>query len=698
MKATETTVLKFIGGEDKVFIIPPFQRNYEWSEEQCKELFNDIKSAYKQNKTHYLGNILYYIGDNNSASFDEFILVDGQQRITTILLLLCAIRDISDDEDLKKVINRKYLKNEDSIETFKVKLKQTSYDEDIFISVVEGDISNVLKESNIYKNYDLFLKLLEESDVSPKDIYETIPKLEVVDVNLSAGNQSINLEAVQTVFEKINSTGKKLTPADLIRNYLLLANSSKEQEKLYKQYWVKIEQTVKNENISRFARDYLVMNTFDDVPEDSIYKNFKEHFSEISHLDILSELSSLSKYFSWLIFENSPNEEINHIVSYLNLLKTDDVYPLYLYLFAKLYDNNTAELKNILELLSDFMLRYRIVSPSGGGGALRAVIHQLLEKLNSEEIQISYENILFELSNSNTIAGHYPDDKEFKEALMYSNNLNYRYARVVLLKIEESEKKNIKVAAKDVTIEHLMPQKLSEWWIEYLGGKESAETIYEKYINCIGNLTPMSAEYNSKNSNSSWDKKLNQIKDIQFVITSEIYSNKEWKEKDIAKRNNDIAERACKATTSPLQRTRQYQTKGVSEEFIEGLYPINDITTPMSGTHITAIIYDDNVTTVSSWNEFLKTICEVAYDLDDNIMKKIVRENSIHKATSTRNYPDKDPIITNNPSLLLGPKEIKKDSGIFIEGCISSNRARFYAKQILDIYGLADEFQIQVEK
>lgn len=698
MKATETTVLKFIGGEDKVFIIPPFQRNYEWSEEQCIELFNDIKQAYKSNKTHYLGNILYYIGDNNSASFDEFILVDGQQRVTTILLLLCAIRDVSDDEDLKKVINRKYLKNEDSIETFKVKLKQTSYDEDVFISVVENDILNILSESNIYKNYDLFMKLLRESDVSPKDIYETIPKLEVVDVNLSAGNQSINLETVQTVFEKINSTGKKLTPADLIRNYLLLANSSKEQEKLYKKYWVKIEQTVKNENISRFARDYLVMNTFDDVPDDSIYKNFKEHFAKISHLDILSELASLSKYFAWLIFENSPNEDINHIISYLNLLKTDDVYPLYLYLFTKLYDNNTAELTKILELLSDFMLRYRIVSPSGGGGALRAVIHQLLEKLNSEEIQISYDNILFELSNSNTIAGRYPDDKEFKEALMYSNNLNYRYARVVLLKIEESEKKNIKVAAKNVTIEHLMPQKLSEWWVEYLGGKESAEIIYEKYINCIGNLTPMSAEYNSKNSNSSWDKKLNQIKDIQFVITSEIYSNKEWKEDNIARRNNDIAERACKATTSPLQRTRQYQTKGASEEFIEGLYPINDITTPMSGTHITAIIYDNNITAVSSWNEFLKTVCEVAYDLDDNIMKKIVRENSIHKATSTRNYPDKDPIITNNPSLLLGPKEIKKDSGIFIEGCISSNRARFYAKQILDIYGLADEFQIQVEK
>ncbi len=698
MKATETTVLKFIGGEDKVFIVPPFQRNYEWSIEQCKELFNDIVKAHTTGKTHYLGNILYYIGDNNSASFDEFILVDGQQRITTILLLLCAIRDISDSEELKRVINRKYLKNDDSIETFKVKLKQTSYDEDDFISVIESDIYNSTKESNIYKNYTLFMELLSKSNIPPKDIYETIPKLEVVDVNLSAGNTTINLETVQTVFEKINSTGKKLTPADLIRNYLLLANSSKEQEKLYKQYWVKIEQTVKNENISRFARDYLVMNTFDDVPEDSIYRNFKEHFSEVSHLDVLSEMLSLSKYFCWLVFENSPNNDLNHIISYLNLLKTDDIYPLYLYLFSKLYDSNLQELKKILELLSDFMLRYRIVSPSGGGGALRGVIHQLLEKLNAEEINLSYNNILFELSNSNTIAGRYPDDKEFKEALMDSNNLNYRYARVVLLKIEESEKNNVKISPRSITIEHLMPQKLSEWWVEYLGGEESANLIYDKYINCIGNLTPMSAEYNLKNSNKPWHKKLEQIKDIQFVITSEIYQTKDWKEINIAERNVNIAKRACKATTSPLDRTRQYQTKSTSEEFVEGLYPINDITTPMSGTHITAIIYNNKINSVSSWNEFLKIICEIAYDIDESVIKKIIRENSVHKATSTRNYPEKDPIITNNPSLLLGPKEIKENSGIFIEGCVSSNRARFYAKQILDIYGLTEEFQIQVEK
>ena len=112
MKATETTILKFIGGEDKVFIIPPFQRNYEWTIEQCEELFDDILNAVKSKKNHYLGNIIYYEGENNGASFSENILIDGQQRVTTILLLLCAIRDITTDDTLKKKIDRKYLKNE----------------------------------------------------------------------------------------------------------------------------------------------------------------------------------------------------------------------------------------------------------------------------------------------------------------------------------------------------------------------------------------------------------------------------------------------------------------------------------------------------------------------------------------------------------------------------------------------------------
>ena len=693
MRAQEQTVWSIIGGLDKCFIIPPFQRNYEWTFEQCDELFYDIVNAFETGKTHYLGNVVYYVGKNNGASYNEFILVDGQQRITTILLLLCAIRDLTDDENIEKSINTRYLKNDSGSEQFRIRLKQTSYDSKSFIAVIDRNIDNASSDSNIVKNYNHFKDLLKECTISLKDIYETIPKLEVVDVNLQIEN---DLNAVQTVFEKINSTGKQLSSADLIRNYLLISDSSQEQEKLYQDYWVKIEQTVKNDNISRFARDYLIMNIFEDVPEGNIYKMFKNHYNETqaTHIDILSELKKYSDYFAWLKFENSPNNSVNRIITFLNFLRTDDLYPLYLYLFDNLYNSNIIELKRILELFIDFMLRYRIVAPSGGGGALRSVVHQLLEKLNSEEIELKYDSILFELSNSSAISGRFPSDEEFKEALMKSVNVNY--ARSLLVRMEEIETKNISVPLREITTEHLMPQKLTDWWINNLGGKDEAERIYDRYLNCIGNLTPMSAGYNSSNSNKKWDDKLVHIKNVQFAITSEIASFDKWTEEEIKKRNEEISNRACATITAPLVRTRKYQTKNASEEFVPGLYPVSDVTTPMSNTNVTEILFENTVIKVSSWKEFFKTICEIAYDFDSLLFRTISDSNQIHKATSNRNYPEKDPIITDNKDLLVGPRAVS-DSSIYIEGCLSSSRARIYAKQLLDIYGITDDFQINVE-
>lgn len=692
MRAQEQTVLNLIGGLDKVFIIPPFQRNYEWTFEQCDELFNDILNAHLTKKTHYLGNIVYYEGKNSGASYNEYILVDGQQRVTTILILLCAIRDTVDNDDVARSINTRYLKNDTGDNRFRVRLKQTTYDSQSFISIIDK-IPSDNNDNNIIKNYYHFIKLINESGVPPKDLYDTIPKLEIVDVNLKIEN---DLNAVQTIFEKINSTGKRLTPANLIRNYLLLSDNSDEQDRLYQNYWLKIEQTIKNEYISRFAKDFLILNIFDDVPNEKIYKMFKEHFTEANatHVDILSDMYTYSKYYSWLIYENCPRNKINESIKILNYLKSDDVYPFYLLCFDKLYDNNESELEKIFKLMSDFLLRYRIVAPSGGGGALRSVVHQLLEKVNSEEITLNYDSILFELSNSSALSGRFPDDNEFKDALM--KFVNTSYAKVLLLQIESFETKNIVVDINKVTIEHLMPQTLSEWWIDNLGGKEEALQIHEKYLNCIGNLTPMSIGYNSKNSNKPWNEKLPQIKNVQFVITSEISDYAVWNKDSIIKRNKDIAERACQATISPIPRTRKYQTKNASEEFTPGLYPISDISTPMGNTSITEILFENNVIKVSTWKEFLKTICSIAYNFDKLLFQKIVSDNLIHKATSKKNYPHKDPIISTQEGLLVTAKAIE-NTPYYVEGTISSSRARFYAKQILDIYGITDEFQINVE-
>ncbi len=693
MRATETNVLNFIGGLDKVFIIPPFQRNYTWTTEQCDELFNDIIQAYKNKKTHYLGNVIYYYGRNSGASYTELILVDGQQRVTTILLLLCALRDSIDDKSMFESVNRRYLINDTGDNRFRVRLKQTSYDSISFMSIIDRTpLDN--DDNNVTKNYNYFMKLISKCSISPKEIYETIPKLEIVDVNLQIEN---DLEAIQTVFEKINSTGKQLTAADLIRNYLLLANSSYEQERLYEDYWVKIERNIKNDNISRFAKDYLILNIFEDVPESQIYKRFKEHFNstEALHIDILRDMYKYSRYYAWLKFENSPNEKINRLVKSINFVKSDDMYPLCLYLFDTLYESNKPELIKILRLLSDFMLRYRIVSPSGGGGALRSVVQQLLEGLNSGVVENNYKGLYFELSNSNTPSGRFPTDDEFVQSLM--DDVNTNYAKVVLLKIEEYETCNIPIPIDQVTIEHIMPQTLSRWWMTSLGGSEEAERISDSYLNCIGNLTLVSQSYNSKLSNRPWNEKVINFENVQFSITNEIAKNIKWTEEEMVERNKSIAIRACKAITSPSERIRKYQTKNTSSEFMSGVYPVSDIATPMSGTVLEYVIYDSKTIEVSTWKEFLSTICNIAYKIDSNLFEKIVSENKIHKATSKKNYPQKDPIISKNNNLLIGGIPVG-ESGYFSEGVISSDRARVYVKQLLDLYGLTDRFQISVRE
>lgn len=694
MKASETTVLNFIGGLDKVFIIPPFQRNYEWGENECRALFEDIIASATTKKTHYLGNVVYYVGENNGASYSEFILVDGQQRITTILLILCALRDIfieSGNISGAESINKRYLKNDTSDNKFRVRLKQTTYDSKCFTAIVDGLLCD--ENNKIVDNYKLFKKFIKESAISPKEIYEAIPKLEMVDVNLQIIN---DLTAVQTVFEKINSTGKPLLPSDLIRNYLLLSTSSEEQEKLYENYWVTIEREVSTSFISRFARDYLVMQIFEDVPDEEIYSMFKAYYEELKtpHELVLADMRKYSKYYGWLKFNACPTPKINKQIELLNFLKSDGLYPLYLYLLEKLYDNNPNELLKILKLLVDFMLRYRIVSPTSGGGTLRALAQQFLESLTNGVFEPTYDNFLFELSNSPTPASRFPDDSDFKKALM--DRVNTTYARALLLKIEEFEGLNIPVKLSEVTIEHLMPQTLSPWWKSYLGGEEESTRIYDTFINCIGNLAPISQGYNTKNSNKPWPEKLPNLAQVQFNITSEVVKHTNWKEKDIKLRNEDISNRACKAILSPLPRTRKYQTKDAQTEFTPGVYSLSDLETPMEGASMEALIVNGVTYPVFSFKDLFMKVCELVYSSEPDLFKQIVEQNLIHKATSTKVKGEKDPILTTQPSKLVIPNKID-GTPYYVEAALSSKRVRVYSKALLERFGnLLEQCQIML--
>jgi len=339
------------------------------------------------------------------------------------------------------------------------------------------------------------------------------------------------------------------------------------------------------------------------------------------------------------------------------------------------------------------MLRYRIVTPSSGGGALRSIVQELLENLVGGTVDLSWDAILYELSNSAALTGRFPDDDEFRKSLIL--NVNPSYARVLLLKIEEHEKQNIPVEISEVTVEHLMPQTLSDRWKKDLGGEDEAEILYNDCLNCIGNLAPVSQSYNSAMSNKPWNEKINSLKNVQFTITSEVADRYfVWGKDSILDRNNSMANRAVQAITSPLSRTRPIRTKN-PEEYSPGVYSLSDTFAPMNGSTPIAIHYNNRIIECSRWRVLLVLLSSELIRINEQRFSGIVADNVIHKATSKRNYPLKDPIFSAKAELLIESMSIQ-NSSYYCEGCLSNIRARVYAKQLLELCECIDDFYIEI--
>jgi len=219
MRAHDSYLHKLIQMNDTVFSIPVYQRNYDWDSENCEQLFNDIESIAQTGKEHFIGSIVYI--SVGTATDQSYNIIDGQQRITSVMLFLRALRDITEDEHLQKLIRNKYLVNFDLDGEPKVKLKQIESDSGVYEKLImsasydETAFSDKEKQSNVYRNYMLMRDLIQQSKVSHNDLYGAVMKLEIIDVMLTT-------EDPQEVFESMNSTGKNLTNTDLLRNYLLM--------------------------------------------------------------------------------------------------------------------------------------------------------------------------------------------------------------------------------------------------------------------------------------------------------------------------------------------------------------------------------------------------------------------------------------------------------------------------------------------
>ena len=661
-------IMEFLRDSEKVFIIPPFQRNYEWEETQCEELFEDIKLiAGEENKTHYLGNIVHYINKDTVADGTQYILIDGQQRITTILILLCALRNCDKENVVQNSIYEKYLINGIEGNDFKTKLKQTLYDQDAFSALVLNENSNT--DNRVFKNYEYFKKLIEkeQSKISLKNLVDALKRIEIAEIDLEVKN---DLETVQRIFEKINSTGKPLTMGDLIRNFLLLSKDLTEQEDLYKNYWLKIENNILSKNVSVFAKDYLVMKIFEDVKDSEVYKKFKQVFGEDSNIKekILKDMTKYSEYYSWILepntllsTQNRKKEVIKKLIEEVNYIGAIDFRALLMLLLEKMYDEkNIIELEKILKLLRDFLLRYRIVKVSRGGGGLTGVVTDLIKKISTNEIECNYENIYFELSNNKNSSGKFPKDDEFKQALQES--------------VDENEKPNdIPIDVSKITIEHIMPKKLDSYWKKDLGN--DAVSIHEKFLKSIGNQVPLSKKWNSSLSNKVFIEKRKKYIEQQFSITREIADFEKWDEEELIKRNMDISERACNYIISPLK--RDYD----DNEVITFGDKIEDI----KNKKIQEIEYNGKEYSVKNWKDLSHKISEILYE---NIKDKFETVSAQKKRLI---------VSVNDKEKLKNAKQIK-NSKFYCETDIKLSKDSFkYAKIIAEYFNQEDKFKIIVE-
>ncbi len=495
MKASELQITSFLQTPNVQFVIPVYQRNYDWTNSECKQLLSDvIEVETEQRGTHFIGSIVFvHEGTFRTSEVKELVIIDGQQRLTTINILYVALYRFAQDNDLKQDAERiynmfltnQYVENE----TSKLKLKQTDTSSIAFKAIMTGRENQNLPYSNVIENYNFFRAFINQENF--RTILNGLNRLMFVEISLERDKDD-----PQRIFESLNSTGLDLSQSDLIRNFILMDLPSREQTKIFENIWNPIEENAKDlvkqkSLVSEYIRDYLTLKTKKIPNKSKVYLEFKKQYpnkKEESFYQELENIKSLSFQYQKFVNPSTENDiDIRKELQYISRLEINVAYPFILQVFED-KDNGVIDkqdLIQILKLIQSYTWRRFIVGlPTN---ALNKIFMTLYGEVEADDYCNSIAVALLKKKGS----GKFPTNEEVRTALkdkdVYTAQAKNRNYFFELLENYQN-REYVDTNNEQITIEHIFPQNPVPEWSEQLSA-EDFFNLKEKYLHTIANLT-----------------------------------------------------------------------------------------------------------------------------------------------------------------------------------------------------------------
>lgn len=629
MDAQKGNIFEILNGT-RQFIIPVYQRLYSWGMPQCERLWDDIVAMEKLNKQgHFVGSIVNIAEKAMPTGVQKFMIIDGQQRITTLILMLIALRDVAiqnNDESINPIkIENMLLKNQYEEGLDRYKLLLTENDRDILIDLIESRPPAKDKRSRLIDSYNFFMKKIASKELALDKVYESIGKLQIVNVTLDRIDDD-----AQAIFESLNSTGKELSESDLIRNFILMGLDTREQTYIYENYWRPLENLFADNFdeslMDSFFRDYLTMKLSRIPSKRNVYEEFK-NFYRSSTYDIRGLAENLlthAGFYTNIIFASHEDIEIKRLYKDIVDLRMEVSYPFLLHINQDLEDQKISkdEFKEILRLCISYVLRRSVVGiPTNSLNKTFATMYNYInhdDYLNSVKaffiLQESYKE--------------FPKNLEFTKALATKDLYNTRNRNYILKSLENHDNKS-PVIIENCTIEHIMPQNknLSPEWKEDLG--PNWKIIQENYLHTLGNLTLTA--YNSEMSDLPFKRKMEMkggFKESAFRLNRDILGLDSWDEEAIKKRANNLAQLAVKVWPYP-ELTDEELNPYVKEEIDKKEYSLENYNLSERAQYLYDLI-DRRILNLSTdvfkvYNKYY-----IAYKLDTNFVDIVVYKTKLN--------------------------------------------------------------------